>query len=319
MNKANKYGYNTSNEWINMGQGSPNIEEPLNININLYPKYSEINGIKSLRNKISNFYNYFYDIKSDFNNINISNGGRLCLNKLFFLLKNKTFGCISPDYTAYYELLQYNDINYIELNNTNELHIPMDNIIKNCKKNHIEVLILSNPKNPTGYCYNNSEMKKLVNYLKENNIYVIIDEIYSLYIYDDINSKPLSICNSIKNIDNTNIIVINGLTKGWKVPGLRLCWILANKKIIQDCGSITSFFDGGPNILSQQICLKNKYLDIEYIQNLYLEIKKEYNEKRIYLINELKNMGFIIEKDPISTFYIYAATDNLPKDIQNDD
>ena len=108
------------------------------------------------------------------------------------------------------------------------------------------------------------------------------------------------------------------MTKGWKVPGLRLCWILANKKIIKDCGSITSFFDGGPNILSQQICLKNKYLDVEYIQNLYLEIKKEYNEKRVYLINELKKMGFLIEKDPISTFYIYAATDNLPKEIQND-
>lgn len=42
----------------------------------------------------------------------------------------------------------------------------MDDIITNLKKNSIEVLILSNPKNPTGFYYNDSEMKKLVNYLK---------------------------------------------------------------------------------------------------------------------------------------------------------
>ena len=90
----------------------------------------------------------------------------ILLHLLFFLLKNKTFGCISPDYTAYYELLIYNNINYIELNNTNKLHISMDDIITNLKKNSIEVLILSNPKNPTGFYYNDSEMKKLVNYLK---------------------------------------------------------------------------------------------------------------------------------------------------------
>ena len=109
------------------------------------------------------------------------------------------------------------------------------------------------------------------------------------------------------------------MTKGWKLPGFRLCWILANENIIKDIQSITSFFDGGPSIITQGICLKNEYLSKKYIENLRCEIKREYNAKRIFLINELTKLEFIIHIEPTSTFYIFASIDNLPKKIRTDE
>jgi len=196
--------------------------------------------------------------------------------------------------------------------------LNIDDIIKSLKKEKIELLLLSNPKNPTGYYYNTTDLNKLVGFLKKNNIIAIIDEVYSFYVYDKLSKEPLSICNAIDSIQDSNIIIINGLTKGWKLPGFRLCWILANQNIIKNIQSITSFFDGGPSIITQAICLKNDYLSINYIEDLRHEIKREYNEKRIFLIEELTKLKFIIKMQPTSTFYIFASLDNLPTKIRTD-
>ena len=318
MNLAKTYGYDNSDDWVNMGQGSPNIANSLHIDINIKPKYSNTSGINVLRNQISDFYNTYYNINSNVNNINISNGGRLCLSKLLYMYKNKKVACISPEYTAYYELFLYFNINYIDLNVGDKPYLNIDDLIKSLKKEKIELLLLSNPKNPTGYYYNLGELNKLVRFLKEEGIIAIIDEVYSFYVYDNSSKEPLSICNSIDTIQDSNIIIINGLTKGWKLPGFRLCWILANQNIIKNIQSITSFFDGGPSIITQTICLKNDYLSVNYIENLRYEIKKEYNEKRIFLIEELTKLKFIIRREPTSTFYIFASLDNLPKKIRTD-
>ena len=318
MNLARTYGYDNSDEWVNMGQGSPDIATSLHIDITIKPKYSNTSGINVFRNQVSDFYNTYYNINSNINNINISNGGRLCLSKLLYMFKDKKVACISPEYTAYYELFLYFNINYIDLNNSNELHLNIDDIIKSLKKEKIELLLLSNPKNPTGYYYNTTDLNKLVGFLKKNNIIAIIDEVYSFYVYDKLSKEPLSICNAIDSIQDSNIIIINGLTKGWKLPGFRLCWILANQNIIKNIQSITSFFDGGPSIITQAICLKNDYLSINYIEDLRHEIKREYNEKRIFLIEELTKLKFIIKMQPTSTFYIFASLDNLPTKIRKD-
>jgi len=318
MNEAKKAGYtNNDDDWVNMGQGSPNTSNLIINNLNILPNYGDVGGLQEMKLLISNYYNYFYNINCISDNINISNGGRLCISKLFLLLKNKKFACISPDYTAYYELFNTLNIQYLDIGIDGNIIINMSNIINFLKKENIEVLIFSNPKNPTGHFYNDNELKELVKFLNKNNIIVIIDEMYSFFVYDDKNNKPLSICNSIKNIDKNNIIIINGLTKGWKLPGMRLCWMLTNKNIIKNINSLTSFIDGGPSILTQTICIKNNYLNIKYIENLYQEIQNEYNIKRLFLIEELLKLNFIINKNTNSTFYIFACTDNLPIKIQD--
>jgi len=114
MNLARTYGYDNSDEWVNMGQGSPDIATSLHIDITIKPKYSNTSGINVFRNQVSDFYNTYYNINSNINNINISNGGRLCLSKLLYMFKDKKVACISPEYTAYYELFLYFNINYID-------------------------------------------------------------------------------------------------------------------------------------------------------------------------------------------------------------
>ena len=319
MNKARTYGYDGFSNWVNMGQGSPDIPDALHIDLYIKPKYSTTSGLDVFRTQISDFYNTYYNINSKANNINISNGGRLCLSKLLYMFKNKKVACISPEYTAYYELFLYFNLNYIDLNDSDALHVNIVDIIESLKKNKIELLLLSNPKNPTGYYYNTEDLHKLAIFLKEEGIIAIIDEVYSFYVYDSISDTPLSICNVLDTIQDSNIVIINGLTKGWKLPGFRLCWILANENIIKDIQSITSFFDGGPSIITQGICLKNEYLSKKYIENLRCEIKREYNAKRIFLINELTKLEFIIHIEPTSTFYIFASIDNLPKKIRTDE
>ena len=230
--KAIECGYSDNNpEWVNLGQGSPELDLKidLNKNLNILPKYSPLNGINNLREYISKYYKDNHYLICSKNNISICNGGRLAITRLMFLFNNCRIGCISPDYTAYSELLEIGSFNkIIELNDKSENKVSIDNIIKKINDTDITVLLFSNPKNPTGLYYNYNELTKLINFTKKKNIKIIIDEMYSFYVYDL--DKPMSICKLITNIENSNIIVVNGITKNWKLPGLRIGWILSSKK-----------------------------------------------------------------------------------------
>ena len=64
-----------------------------------------------------------------------------------FLFNNCKIGCISPDYTAYSELLEIGSFNkIIELNETNVNKVPINDIIKKIIDKDIKVLLFSNQK-----------------------------------------------------------------------------------------------------------------------------------------------------------------------------
>lgn len=79
-----------------------------------------------------------------------------------------------------------------------------------------------------------------------------MDEFYSHYYYDgetvspedggaDDDSNWPKTASSAKYVDNVN----EDLTKNWRCPGFRVCWLVAPKPIVEMLGSAGSFLDGG--------------------------------------------------------------------------
>jgi hypothetical protein len=332
MGEAIKYGYKKdSKDWINFGQGSPEASfiagAPQRIKkINMESScnsYAPVSGLVRLRKKVADLYNNLYSKrekrKLSYENVDISGGGRLAISRIIAGLNNAKIAYFVPDYTAFEGVLSvFNNVKPcpIFLKEKNGFDYDVDQIEKAYQKDKFQILILSNPSNPTGNIIKNGQLKKLVNLARKYNFYIIFDEFYFNYVY---NSKPrvVSVLEVLKDIEQEPIIVVSGLSKAWRYSGWRISWTIGSKKIINNLLNIGSFLDGGPNHPIQKATLK--ILNKNNLVQETAAIQRLFRKKRNYMIKNLQAIGFEIKKPPKGTFYIWAGLDKLNKKFQNSD
>lgn len=87
--------------------------------------------------------------------------------------------------------------------------------------------LTSAARNPTGQCIAGKDLEDLVHLARQKTT-VILDEFYSWYMYPDDEKdlgKSLSGARYVEDVDEDPVILINGLTKGFRLPGWRVCWV----------------------------------------------------------------------------------------------
>lgn len=188
-------------------------------------------------------------------------------------------------------------------------------------------MLLSNPANPTGQSLEGEELKKYVEIAREQNIALLMDEFYSHYYYDgdavdpedggaDDNTnwpKTVSSASYIDDVNEDPVIIVNGLTKNWRCPGFRLCWIVGPKQICDMLSSAGSFLDGGANAPLQKLSLP--LLDLDFIRRDTWALQRHFKVKRDFLLRELAALGITVQWEPTATFYIWADLSALPQPL----
>ena len=128
----------------------------------------------------------------------------------------------------------------------NEAIMDADEFQFQCQGAGLGAVLLSNPANPTGQSIEGEQLKQYVDIARTNQTAIVMDEFYSHYYYDgtqvspedggvDDNSNWPKTVSSSEYIDDVNvdpILIVNGLTKNWRCPGFRVCWIVAPKQIV---------------------------------------------------------------------------------------
>lgn len=328
MSKAQAHGFYYGNpEWSNLGQGAPETgdmpQSPARLkDISLdqiSAEYSPVAGDVELRKAVAELYNqrYRFDKKSQYTyeNVAISSGGRSALCRIAATMNNINLGHFLPDYTAYEELLNVfggfvsMPISYRIADgfkpDVNEMEKAMINM-------GLGAMLLSNPCNPTGQIIIGDELKQLIDSAKNIGCSMIFDEFYSHYLYEQ-EQKTLSAAAYIKDVDKDNILIVDGLTKNWRYPGLRISWTLGPKEVIEGIASAGSFLDGGAVHAIQKAVVP--LLDLKHADQEADSIQSEFVKKRDYMVSRLKEMGFVLSKVPEGGFYCFASLENLPESL----
>jgi aspartate/methionine/tyrosine aminotransferase len=125
-----------------------------------------------------------------------------------------------------------------------DFKLNLESLKKIIRENpEIKALVINNPNNPCGYCFNESELKELINIL--NGRYLIADEVFR-----DICLKPIP---AVANLYEKGIS-ISDVSKSYGLQGLRVGWIATqDEKIIEKCLSQKSYFSLRTSILSEKI------------------------------------------------------------------
>ncbi|CRK33266.1 hypothetical protein BN1723_019834, partial [Verticillium longisporum] len=99
--------------------------------------------------------------------------------------------------------------------------------------------------------------------------------------------------------DEDDVLIIDGLTKRFRLPGWRIAWILGPKEYIKAIGSCGSYLDGGANHPFQEAAIP--MLEPELVKREMIHLQTHFRDKRDYVVKRLREMGFIIKYVPDST------------------
>lgn len=334
MSEAAKYGFHYEHAaWANLGQGSPETgpipdAPPRITNLTINPtnnRYSDIQGNLELRQKVADFYNLMYrrnkSSQYTYENVSIAGGGRAALTRLAAALGNINMGHFLPDYTAYEELLSVFRAFVpipILLDFESGYRVSTEALRKEILGRGLRALLLSNPCNPTGQVAAGPDLKAWVDLAGETQCTFILDEFYSHYIYNRASEQSyrlVSAAEYIEDVNDTPVIIVDGLTKNWRYPGWRISWTLAPKSVIDLVASAGSFLDGGANNPFQQQAMA--LLDPNIAIHETIAIQTHFTYKRSLMLDRLQQLGLIVETPPQGTFYIWANLANLPPPLND--
>jgi len=288
--------------------------------------YGSVNGDLALRRAVAKYYNDIYrkgkTSQYTAENVAIVGGGRLALTRLCCAMDNINLGHFIPDYTAYAELLsQFKTINSIPilLDPENSFRITLRELRREIVGRGLSALLLSNPCNPTGQLVEGDDLKSWVSIARETQCTFVVDEIYSRYVYTqraaptDAHWRVVSAAQFVEDVDRDPVVLLDGLTKCWRMPGLRICWIVAPKSVINAVGAAGSFLDGGPSLPTQRACVP--LLRAKDVIEQTIMLQALFSHKRDFFLRRLQDMGITVEHPPQGTFYCWCDISRLPRPL----
>lgn len=163
-----------------------------------------------------------------------------------------------------------------------------------------KLMIYSSPCNPSGSVYSREELKALAGVIERNpRVHVISDEIYEHIIFS---GKHESIAQfpEIKN----QVILINGVSKGFSMTGWRLGYMAAALPIAQACDKLQGQVTSGICTISQRASLAALLADPNTSEDL-IAMQKAFRKRRDLVLKLLHDIPGFILNIPDGAFYVF--------------
>jgi aspartate/methionine/tyrosine aminotransferase len=152
-------------------------------------------------------------------------------------------------------------------------------------------IVINSPSNPTGIVMTEKQMEEIAQFKEQ---YIISDEIYHGLVYKGRAHSILEFTDKA--------FVINGFSKLFAMTGWRLGYLIFPREFFDAMQRIHQNFMISANSFVQWAgitALKEAWPDIE-------KMKKIYDERRLYMIERLRDIGFKIHVEPTGAFYVFA-------------
>lgn len=263
--------------------------------------YTHSLGKIELREAICDYYRESYKVGVSPDRVMVTSGTSPAMLALFSVLLEKGDEVIvsDPQYACY-----LNFINYaggvpviVPVKEDDGFQLKTDDIKKSLTPKTKAVLINS-PSNPTGNLLSAERMKEIA----EIGLPVISDEIYHGLVYEGREHSVLEFTD--------NAFVLNGFSKRFAMTGLRLGYLIAPKEYMWPLQKVQQNFFICANSVVQAAgiaALRDSGPETD-------RMKEIYNQRRVYMIRRLKEMGFNIPCEPTGAFYIFVNVKHLTQD-----
>ena len=293
---------------ISLGVGEPDFDTPWHIrDEGIYSLekgrtfYTSNSGLKELRMEICNYLNRRIGVSYHYNNeVIITVGGSEGIDIALRAMLNPGEEVLipQPSYVSYEPctILAGGKPVIINLKAENEFRLTAEEL-REAITDKTKILILPFPNNPTGAIMEKKDLEAIAEVIREKDIFVISDEIYSELSY---RGDHVSITSLPGMKERT--ILINGFSKAYAMTGWRLGYACGPAEIIRQMTKIHQFAIMCAPTTSQYAAveaLKNGDADVEMMRDAY-------NQRRRFLMNAFREMGLECF-EPFGAFYVFPC------------
>ena len=296
---------------IHMEVGEPDFDTPECIKRasckaldNGHTHYTHSLGILELRQAIADDYEKRYNVDVDPANIAITQGTSPAMLALFSSILESGDKVINSDpcYACYDNFITFAGAEPVKIpvSEDDSFQYRVSAIREAIDSNeNVKAILINSPANPTGTLLSAERMQAIADLAEEKDLWIVSDEIYHGLVYE---GKEHSI---LEFTDRA--FVLNGFSKLYAMTGWRLGYMIAPPAFIRTLQIMCQNFFISANTMAQWggvAALKEADLDVA-------RMKEIYNERRVYMLKRLKDMGFVIKHDPTGAFYVLVNMRHL--------
>ncbi|MHC0039946.1 pyridoxal phosphate-dependent aminotransferase [Streptococcus anginosus] len=272
--------------------------------------YTGMSGLLELRQAASQFVNEKYNLSYDpETEILVTIGATEALSATLTAILEEGDKVLlpAPAYPGYEPIVNLVGAEIVEIDTTENDFVLTPEMLEKAileQGNQLKAVILNYPANPTGVTYSREQMAVLADVLKKYDVFVVCDEVYSELTYTE--QPHVSIAEFLPE----QTIVINGLSKSHAMTGWRLGFTFAPAAFTAQLIKSHQYLVTAANTMAQ-------FAGVEALtagKDDAEPMKREYIERRDYIIEKMTELGFKIIK-PNGAFYIFAK---IPADYNQD-
>ncbi len=292
---------------IHLGIGEPKNKTPINAILASAArlssgevKYTPADGMLSLKKAIIRYTEENYDRLVAPENVIVTNGAKQSLFNILYSILNPQDEVIllAPYWVSYPEIIKMCNARPVVVTPEDGTFTPRFEDIEKAVTSYTRAILVNSPNNPSGVIYPPELIEKLVGFCESKGIFVICDDIYHKLTFDRKEAVP-AYRYTKKDIEDSYVIVVNGVAKLYGMTGFRVGWVVAPRALVRVMTNVTVQITSGVSPVSQAAAEGA----LNGMQSVVEALRLQIENNRNVLLQEMKSFAGARLIPPDGTFY----------------
>lgn len=305
---------------IHLGGGEPKSKCPVDAVINCAAllntgeiRYTPPDGIPALKKSIIRYTEEHYNKLVSADNVIASGGAKQALMVLLHAILDPKEEVIfpAPYWVSYPEMVKLAGGVPVPVTAEDGTFFPTVKEITEVVSSYTKAIILNSPNNPSGAMYSKDFVQEMVEYCEKKSLYLIMDDIYNRLVFD---GKSAPICHEFAKspLEESKLVVINGVSKMYAMTGFRIGWAIGNQRLVEAMATIQSQQTSGASAPAQWAAVGA----LNGLQSSVDSLRVTLENNRNVMMDRLRAFDGIKVYQPEGTFYCFPDFSAYMKDSQ---
>jgi aspartate aminotransferase len=292
---------------INLGIGEPKNKTPIAAILasgakltSGEVKYTPPDGLPSMKKAVIRYTEENYNRLIAPENVLITNGAKQSLYNIFYSILNPQDEVIviAPYWVSYPEMIKMCLGIPVIVTPEDGTFTPRFEDIERAVTSSTRAIIVNSPNNPSGAIYPPELIEKIVELCERKGIFMICDDIYHKLTFDR-NVAPPAYSFTKNDIENSHILVVNGVAKLYGMTGFRVGWVVAPRALIKVMTNVLAQTTSCVSPVAQAAAEGA----LNGLQSVVEALRLHIQNNRDVVLQELKTFNGARLIEPKGTFY----------------
>lgn len=292
---------------INLGIGEPKNKTPIAAMLASGAKlssgeikYTPPDGLPSMKKAIIRYTEENYNRLVAPENVIVTNGAKQSLFNIFYSILNPQDEVImiAPYWVSYTEMIKMCMGIPVVVTPEDGTFVPRFEDIERAVTSSTRAIIVNSPNNPSGAIYPDELIEKIVNLCEKKGIFMICDDIYHKLTFDRNVATP-AYSFTKKDIEDSHIIVVNGVAKLYGMTGFRIGWVTAPRALIKVMTNVLAQTTSCVSPLAQAAAEGA----LNGLQSVVEALRLQIQNNRDVVLQEMRTFNGARLIEPKGTFY----------------